>query len=287
MDDNSLRAFARANIELRETNLSKESRELKRKCDENRAAITKYLVQNCDGDVLRVSNNACLKLKYNRSSRSVTYQHIHDVVNAIGDQDLQSLHDVNGLTQLIATRIHQVRTKKTPAFDVVNPTNRAVRNAPDDMCARFDDLQRTAQELDKERLALKTRKENLKSAISEATVGVSRLMQNRRLNGGGVNDAPSKPIRVDVRGRGTFFVREKAAIAKSRPQTKQMIFDFAKAATHATGLTDSNFKLQFTDRKALVVQAMYDEMVERKADQSSRGDELRYTLDCSTKKSKN
>lgn len=298
----ALRAFARAHLEI-----DKEKR-----CASNEmrpdVQVASDLKKRIIGELSAVGNDVLLfesaegakrfvKLKYNRSSRVVTFQNVNNVVEGIGIGDLRTIATLEQLKQVVSDRIHQLRVVKTPTFNITNKAPKTHTGDKISVCSSelkraVEQYETVDQKIKQRRTGLADKCTELNEIISRSTQDVADFMQNRAANGttssllDGSNEfsptsAPAPaPVRVDIAQRGTYFVRQKTSRTPCRPETIKKIVAMTEKTFSDLDADRLNFRTWFEQNRGQVARKLFDNLVEERRN-TATGD-VRFALDKTT-----
>ena len=287
-----LRAFTRAHLaldsETRQHNAAiRPSREATGRLKKQ---ILSHLIET-NREYHRINEDTIFRVKYNTSTRAVTYEHISQVVYGVGREELLSISSVAELIGLIADRMHRLRVKRNPTFDVLTQapthTNQQVHPASPEVIELAAPFIQQTKILNAKQNDFKSRKRQLANLIEDATPAIATIMASRAPLAAGASSADSRsacssaqPVRVDVRNHGTFFVRAKPKMKSYRAPTLKTLKEVGADTFSELGLSDANFKTQFLNLQ----QAFIDEFSKHlKNARCDTQDGVRFCLDKTTK----
>ena len=290
-----LRAFTRAHLALdsetrRHNAAIRPSREAAGKL--KKEILTRLIETN--REYHRIDEDTIFRVKYNTSTRAVTYEHINQVIYGLRQEELLGVSSVPDLISLIANRIHKLRVKRNPTFDVLSHaplhTDQQVHPATPEVVELAAPFLEQTSRLNATQKDFKSRKRQLASIIDEATPAIATIMASRAPLTAGASGSAShdlnsvcsgaQPVRVDVRDHGTFFVRAKPKMKSYRTPTLKTLKDVGASCVNVIGLSNSNFKDQFWNLKQTFVDEFYKHLKETQSDVQNG---VRFCLDRTTK----
>jgi hypothetical protein len=305
MAQQALRAFARAHLEL-EKEKQTTSNQVRPDVQNASALKKRILAELCsaDRDVIRFEGDNAqrfLKLKYNRSSRVVSFKNVSDVVEGLSAADLRRVANLGHLQTVISDRIHQLRVVKTPSFEIIDKAPK--RLAGGSVAAGSADLGRIVNQYEtltkrikQTRDGLSEKRSELTQIINRSSQDVAEFMQSRAqpdtsagLLQAGEDVSPSPevqrnapaPVRIDISQRGTYFVRQKTCRAPSRPETVKRIVATTEKTFVDLNADRQNFREWFANHRGQIARKLFDNLVEERKNTGTG--EVRFALDKTTR----
>ena len=224
----------------------------------------------------------------------MTYNHINQVVYGLGREELSSISTVGDLVNLIADRIHKLRVKRNPTFDVLSHApphiNQPIHPATPEVVELSAPFLEQTNQLNAKQKDFQGRKRQLANIIEDVTPAIATIMASRTPLSSdtavpGSSQVSStcvgaQPVRVDVRDHGTFFVRAKPKMKSYRAPTLKTLKDVSATSVNSVGLSNDNFKTQFWNLQQTLVEEFHRHLQDTRSDTQCG---VRFCLDRTTK----
>lgn len=281
MTQQALRTFARAHLEIekeKQAAADQMRNRIQQKSDLKKQILGE--LQDKGQNILQTNAQQFVRLKYNRSSRVVTFKIVQDVVT--GFDDYENITSLQQFVKVISDRIHQLRVVKNATFEVLQKPPKALAAGGIPSAHTLNDALKNyellTQQIKETRASLAAKTSDLRQIISRSTEDVAEYMRAEKTD----TNSSNNTVRLDISQRGTYYIRQKEIRKPSRPQTVQQINKMtAKTLIEDLHATQENFKTLFLQNQSFFADRLFHNLKHDRLD--TKTGLVRFSLDKTTK----